>query len=260
MIKKIIEIIKEGRRLILNIIAKPKFTYFRRESKDPNIKMVLNEVRKNGYYVIDNFYSDSHCDKIKSEINRLIKTKNNSKFYHESNDFRIYGSNFKSDIIDKFNKNKFLNDLSNLFYKTNSLAFFTLSALINYKENSTGSGGDWHRDISLPGQFKAMLYINDVYENGPFEYIKNTQNSFSLFYGIIKCNVKSGANRLNSKNIGGFLKSKRYEKVSFKAKKGTLIIFDSFGIHRGSPLKKGHRYAITNYYFTKKYSELNKDF
>ena len=35
---------------------------------------------------------------------------------------------------------------------------------------------------------------------------------------------------------------------TFCKKRGTAIIFDGTGIHRGKPINQGKRYAITNYY------------
>ena len=39
---------------------------------------------------------------------------------------------------------------------------------------------------------------------------------------------------------------------NFTASAGTLIIFDSSTIHRGSPILEGKRYAITNYYYAER--------
>ncbi|MFM7725065.1 MAG: hypothetical protein ACKO7B_00045, partial [Flavobacteriales bacterium] len=37
--------------------------------------------------------------------------------------------------------------------------------------------------------------------------------------------------------------------LSVTGMKGTLVLFDTNGVHRGSPLKEGGvRYALTNYY------------
>jgi predicted 2-oxoglutarate/Fe(II)-dependent dioxygenase YbiX len=105
-----------------------------------------------------------------------------------------------------------------------------------------------------------MLYLTDVDENnGPFEYITKTNKWYSLIDGVINNGLKDNQNRLNDSIINRFLKNKKYNKVSFKAKKGTLIIFNSFGIHRGTPLKEGVRYALTNYYFPDLYINQNLD-
>ena len=38
--------------------------------------------------------------------------------------------------------------------------------------------------------------------------------------------------------------------TTFNEKKGTVI--DAKGLHRGKPIKKNKRFALTNYYYTKK--------
>jgi len=257
---KLYQIFKQFFKLILGLFKKKNFFSRFQKINDPRVLYILNQLRINGYYVIEDYKNEQECELLLKEIDRIINENSNSKFYPESNDYRIYFADRKSSLITKFNVDKFLNEISNSFYNEFSSAFFTLAGLIYYKDNVLGSGGDWHRDIALPGQFKTMLYLSDVNENGPFEYIKGTQKDSSLFYGIWNCNLNAGAYRLNSKSVNSFLKSSKFDLVTFKAKKGTLIIFDSFGIHRGSPLKNGKRYALTNYYFKDKFINKNKSF
>ena len=42
------------------------------------------------------------------------------------------------------------------------------------------------------------------------------------------------------------------KKITLTGNAGTLILFDGSLIHRGTPILKGKRYALTNYYFPKK--------
>ena len=44
---------------------------------------------------------------------------------------------------------------------------------------------------------------------------------------------------------------------TFTASKGDLILFNSYCIHRGSPLNQGNRYALTNYYFPENFIQKN---
>ena len=256
---KIKNLFNESLRLL-----KHNINYFKsRENidiSDQKVKNITKELQKKGYYVINNFFTNDECENLKNEIDRLISENKKSKFYKDSNDYRIYGSNFHSKKINNFNTDHFLNSISDYFLKKKSSAFFTLANRIEYKDTALGSGGGWHRDISLPSQFKTMLYLSDVDENGPFEYVSGTQKWYSLFFGILFCKVSSGANRISNESVDLFLKSKAYSRVTFKASRGTLIIFDSYGIHRGSPLKRGIRYALTNYFFPDKFIQQNKDY
>ena len=104
-----------------------------------------------------------------------------------------------------------------------------------------------------------MLYLSDVSsENGPFEYLENSNKALSLIDMTINFGLEHSQNRLTHKIVSEkILRKKRYKSVDFKAKKGTLILFNSFGIHRGKPLNSGNRYALTNYYFPKVYIQKN---
>ena len=53
-------------------------------------------------------------------------------------------------------------------------------------------------------------------------------------------------------------KLKAYKILTIKAKAGALILVDTSLIHRGKPLQKKKRYAMTNYYFPKLYKESRK--
>ena len=220
-------------------------------------KSILSKIRKDGFYVWKNFLDEKECDLIKDDIEKIIKQKKEfSKTYDES-DFRVYGGNFFSQKIDSFNKNEVLNKLSSAFLRIKSTAFFTLSAKILFKKSNLGSGQGWHRDTFKPYQFKAMVYLSDVSkENGPFQILQNTNKKFSLLENFLNYNLPHNKNRFSEEEILKMSSDKKI--ITFNGNKGDLIIFNSYCIHRGSPLKKGIRYALTNYYFPENYIEKNK--
>ena len=68
--------------------------------------------------------------------------------------------------------------------------------------------------------------------------------------------------RLFSKNHTRFsnfsikiLKFFLFKQKIFKAKKGTCIVFNSTGLHRGLPLTNGERVTLTAYIFKKSYNK-----
>ena len=68
-------------------------------------------------------------------------------------------------------------------------------------------------------------------------------------------NVRYSEKFVNSVLHETSLKSKR-----FTGKQGTVILFDSRGIHRGSPIINGKRYALTNYFITSSQNQGIGDF
>ena len=57
--------------------------------------------------------------------------------------------------------------------------------------------------------------------------------------------------RFSSNKIGQISNEQKKDIIKIKADGGTLIMVNTRMIHRGSPLKKGVRYAITNYFYSK---------
>jgi ectoine hydroxylase-related dioxygenase (phytanoyl-CoA dioxygenase family) len=115
-------------------------------------------------------------------------------------------------------------------------------------QSEFGSGGTWHRDGFFP-EIKSILYLTDVdLDNGPFEYIAQS-HVWSPRYAEDNKIYRFGF-RQHRLATGGeaMLRREPHRHVRFTARAGTLVIFDTTGIHRGAPLKQGTRYALTNYY------------
>lgn len=115
--------------------------------------------------------------------------------------------------------------------------------------NNLGSGGGWHRD-NLLKQYKSILYLVDVdHSNGPFQLIEKSQKFSQVLKDSLKMKTDVRTYRFKEKQINSIKKNRT---VTIEGKAGTLIIVDTSAIHRGSPLKLGTRYALTNYYYPKK--------
>ena len=242
---------KETLKQILSLVKNSNYLKLKNKNLFESEK-ILSELNSNGFTIIENYYTDKKCNELIENINELIEQKIHLfKIDKNSNDFRLNGADLLSEKIKEFKEDKFLQDISDRFLQKKSSAFFTLAAKISEKKNSLGSGGDWHRDKPLPKQIKAMIYLTDVDKtNGPFEYLNNSDKWNSLIDGTLNFGLKDCQTRLDNSIIDSkFLKSRRYKKTTITGKKGTLLLFNSFGIHRGAPLVSGNRFALTNYYF-----------
>ena len=221
----------------------------------PNSNNIYSEkIRKSGYCVIKNFLSRKDCLMIKKDLNYFIKN-NPSKVYLYSNyDYRIFSFNKVSKKTDQFLKNKFLIDIILKYQNTKKVKYsFTLGAKLINKKNNEGSGGGWHRDNLDDSYPKAILYLSDVgQDNGPFQYIENSHNFFNIVNFLLFSKKKYSQKEFSKKIINLFVKKNPKRLKTFVEKQGTVIIFDSNGLHRGMPIKKAERFALTNYYYTKK--------
>jgi len=119
---------------------------------------------------------------------------------------------------------------------------------VKYNKNNKGSGGGWHKD-SFTSQYKTILYLNDAkFDNGAFELILDSHKLMSCLKISKKFNLNIFKTRFSNEEIN-LLTFKDNKIKTLYGKAGTLIIVDTSMIHRGRPLKKGFRYAITNYYY-----------
>lgn len=213
----------------------------------------LKELRKNGVCIISLNFDDSFLRKAIEEIEESIKDADII-----GSDFRLFGAEKKfTTISKKFSHNTKLHNLASKYLYSDVILQSTLAAKLNYEEGNLGSGQGWHRD-SYSKQFKSMLYLTDVdKDSGPFEYMIGSHRYRKIIKEIMikKTNEKKVSYSRFSEQDVEFLKDKlSLNVVKFEAKKGSIILFDSRGIHRGSPIKKGSRYALTNYYVKKSHA------
>ena len=109
------------------------------------------------------------------------------------------------------------------------------------------SGGGWHQDTRGPG-IKAMIYLDDVDEsNGPF----------AMLLGYDQHRLKHSPDprgrvtRYNQSSIEIEIShGARVHPVYARA--GSLIVFEISRVHRGMPVARGERAALTNYYKVKR--------
>lgn len=229
-------------------------------------KDTLKELKLNGVVTIENYYSEDLCNQLKNEIDRLILDENVNVWKDDTeSDYRIFASHLHSKLIQEFHNDSFLAEVGSAYLNCPIVNSHTLGARLQFKEGNKGSGGGWHRDSVFTRQYKSIIYLTDVDENnGPFEYLLGTHEKRSIYESIFDNNFKAHHNRFTQKEIDDFLKTHpQYTAKLFTAKKGTVILVDTSGIHRGTPIKStNNRYALTNYFYpTHLYTEkLKKKF
>jgi hypothetical protein len=214
----------------------------------------INKIKKNGYCIIENYLTDKQCKTIINDINLHIDN-DQSKIYidKEKSDYRIFGANnLKNEFILSFFKDLKILMIVENYMKLKIENAYTMAAKLLFKKNNLGSGGGWHRD-SINLNMKAMVYLVDTMENnGPLEILQDSndfKNQLEDHMLIKKIDFKD--TRFKNDEITKIVEVKKKRINTIKAKAGTLIIFDGSYIHRGSPIREGVRYAITNYYSPK---------
>ncbi|MAU89450.1 MAG: hypothetical protein CMC40_06045 [Flavobacteriaceae bacterium] len=228
---------------------------YRFENNNKQINQIVKDLNKNGYHVIKNFISENDCKELIKIINDFIQNRKELIWVdEEGSDERILGAENISEKLNSLNLNDFTKKIGSFFLQQKLELLMIMANKVNFKPNNKGSGGGWHRD-SNAGQFKSLLYLSNVEkENGPLQIIKNSNNNFLNFKIFIKLNKKFPTYRFSNDEINKIVK--RRDIVEITGGAGTLILFNTSMLHRGSPIKEGMRYAITNYFYpVKKISE-----
>jgi len=106
----------------------------------------------------------------------------------------------------------------------------------------------WHRDPNTRSVLKIFTYFSDVEkENGPFEFIQSThnKNKLSPIDGPKSSKLFGGSFYPGQEVISNYLNNNAEKVRSFTGKKGSVIIADTSGLHRGGFAKKGYRIMST---------------
>lgn len=231
---------------------------------------VIPALRKDGIVVLPDFYTPDFCERARHSIDEYIeRNKDRSSLIREKvrnpefkrgfpmedgtnywidsleSDKRILFSEKISSDIDSFSKNeKFINQGKAMLNHDINLQY-AMANKTTFLANNLGSGGGWHRDNNYQHGYKALVYLTDVDENnGPFEYIKQT---FTLKNHLVDFPYPDKY-QFTEEEINAFIKKHPQLYMRTTASAGSVVLFNTNGIHRGRPLRSGTRYAITNYY------------
>jgi len=215
---------------------------------------IANQLRETGLYVLNDYYSPEECDKIIADIDKNIEGDEAHTWQDEAkSDTRLYGSHLYSEAIARFHKDPFLHEIGERYLQSELINSHTLGARLIPKDNNLGSGGGWHRDSVFRQQYKSIIYLTDVGpDNGPFEFVLGSHKPSTIYSSIKKNGFSANQNRISNDQVQSFLAAHPPLKSQiFTAKRGTVILVDTSGIHRGRPITEGTRYALTNYFYPK---------
>jgi hypothetical protein len=209
----------------------------------------LAKIEIDGICIVENFWSKEECKLAREEVDCVIEMYPNYVNGNAKADQRVYGANNASELLAKFANDPVLTSIASAYNREPTIAAFTLAARMPYTEGNNGSGEGWHRDALLR-QFKAILYLSDVGpENGPFQFVKYSFQPVQVLRDIWKGGLRYMQYRLSESEVDRITMSSPERLSTYTANAGTLILVDTSSIHRGMPIQKGMRYALTNYYF-----------
>ncbi len=234
---------------IISFFTKKRLKKSQLNYSDPkfNLDKINQCLINDGYFIIENFLSKEECENFKKFIlnntliakkngkliskNILFDEKNPKGSLYEMSDDKIFESEISQNLL-----------FSNFFYNVskkyfNSLPYFDhMSLAISAKSDKVDvhAAQKFHFDMDRPKWLKFFIYINDVDENnGPHFFIPKTHKNL----GIVRDIRLNGYSRIDDNIIDKYYKNIK----SIKGKKGTLLIEDTRGLHKGSVVKENYR-------------------
>ena len=208
-----------------------------------SISKIKSELKKNGFCILENFYSKEKCNLIKNKLEKILISRiKKKKYVGKKNTIVLYNYFLEDkslgDIIYNKRINNFLSKIIEKDYGLTSASarnktLFNLNNSLFKKQSA--SGNKWHTDnryVGGRGVFPSLSYfvitaIEDISKlNGCTKYIPNSHKKFQKIP-----------------------KNKKYKNFKFlEAKKGSIIILDTNLAHIAGKPTRFSRWAIFNMY------------
>lgn len=216
---------------------------------------VMEEVAERGIATVPNFWSPEECAAARADFDRLVDAGLEGIWRDDTgSDHRIFGFERVSEHGKRYVADADIAAMKEIYYAADpaDLHTFAMMNRVEYRPGNLGSGGGWHRDAVHEQQFKAILYLSDVEpHSGGFEYLRNTHRKSSVYKTILHNRIGAAQDRFTEAEMASILADhgELYPRQKVNGAAGTLVLTDTSGIHRGSPIERGRRYAITQYVF-----------
>jgi hypothetical protein len=198
--------------------------------------VIVKSVREDGYYKFEQALTEDFISNVQKDVGDAGISLNNNNvsgvyFTHGNQFFLTHMLASSKNFYDYCTNSKIIKFCKDIFGEK-----FRLKAL-RYYENFGGQQMMWHTDNRLYEKNKAdethttspgiifLAYLSDV-DDGEFQYIKGSH-------------VWSGENTHHDYTKDFIEQKYKNEIVGFKGKKGTILIYNTWGVHRAKPTSNG---------------------
>ncbi len=195
---------------------------------------IADQIKKIGFFKLENALTSEFISNIETDVNKSGLSLNNNGiggvyFTHGNQFFLTHMLASSKNFYNYCTNAKVINFCKEIFGNQ-----FRLKAL-RYYENFGGQQMMWHTDNRLYEKNKKgethstspgiifLAYVSDV-EDGEFQYIKGSH-------------IWSGENTHHDYSVKFIEQNYEKDIVGFKGKKGTILIYNSWGVHRAKPTK-----------------------
>ena len=227
-----------------------------------------NELNNRGYIILDNVIDPTMIDKLTSDFIKIegfylsdkiinvkkekldIKNPNSVKFYYNS-----------QDIINNQNVQKILFDGSLInfsqLYLNSYPVIDNVSAWWSFPSSSPDKNAAqwWHFDLDRPKWLKFFFFLTDcTLQNGAHCFVKGSHKNNGINWSL----RKRGYERLSDQDINNFYP--KADIVDIVGKKGSLLIEDTRGLHKGRHVIKDNRFLIQIQYSSSSFGGIIDNF
>lgn len=252
---------KRGLRVLNNMRMFVDFARWRLAKRsDDNVSLTehAETLQNDGVVVLENFFPADKCEQIKADIEELLEGNHEDAVYitaSETDEHDVWnpsngavvmdrsggGHDHDEGMIDVLHLDEAIDGLESIIQddKIESIISeatredYQSEILHAYINRSVTDTRPLHSDMQGVPEFKAFIYLTDVQEEsyGPYRYARGSHHS------IVK--------RLVNNVLGGLFDHPGVDmRYLFDAEpmlgdKGTLIISDQTGVHRGTPQEQG---------------------
>lgn len=212
---------------------------------------MLRRLSSDGFFSLPAFLSEIEVAALNAEMQRLLGIERLKHWADKLDcDHRIYGANGESQEIQRYYENSFINKIFDIYQKSSSKNGFTMAARMVFREGNTGSGDGWHRDSCEVMQTKTIAYLSDTGpSNGPFQYIKHSHSFFYILRDWLRYGIDPMESRVCAEKLDALIGREPDRLIEVTGKAGDTLFADTRGLHRGKPIEKDLRLAMTNYYW-----------
>ena len=212
---------------------------------------ILATLRRDGVATIADYWSPDQCAQAREELEGMLRQYPASvRKFSNGADQRMFGVEMAGVATREFHDDPFLRSIGELVGGFGLYNFATLGARIDATPENFGSGEGWHRD-AFGCQFKAFVYLCDVTDrNGPLQYLSGSHRLWRVMLesalGRLPVPPES---RMDAARMADLIGRQVFVPKQIEARAGTVILANTAGMHAGSRLLSGRRYALTNYYY-----------
>jgi len=230
--------------------------YFNELNNQGSIETALNSLKEKGYYVLPTKLSDSIIDSIKGKLKqtplymrnrlnniagfdeeKLQNIKSNVAWIDDQQDL-VKIQEIQDVIFDPFILNvtgKYL-ESTPIHVQTN----FWVSKKYDTSRKALSENAQlFHQDKEFIKFLKVFIYLNDVdTSNGAHVYVEGShrENKFVSKQGY------KFSDRIDDNDIETVYGKEKV--IAMEGKKGTIILEDTNGFHKGTPIHEGHRVLL----------------